>query len=196
MIDTGYSGKLHKYILVGIPGCGKTTIGRLAAEKLGMPFFDSNEIAEGRILEAAEGGKSWYRFAQLADKEQKKAFIELAALDPAAVIATGAEIALTPECLWHMRRMGTVVHVRRDAKTIQEGLESEACPNQSMVKKNDGPWRDTRIAALEEYSKALPEYEMAADFAIENNGEVDECVDKLVALISQGCPRVYDISEE
>ena len=35
---------MKKYILIGIPGCGKTTLGKLAAEMLGIQFFDTDEI--------------------------------------------------------------------------------------------------------------------------------------------------------
>ena len=35
-------------VLVGMMGVGKTTVGRIVAERLGRPFFDSDELVEAR----------------------------------------------------------------------------------------------------------------------------------------------------
>jgi shikimate kinase len=35
-------------VLVGVPGAGKTTVGRLLAKELGLKFFDSDQVIEAR----------------------------------------------------------------------------------------------------------------------------------------------------
>ena len=35
-------------VLVGVPGAGKTTVGKLLAKNLGMIFFDSDQVIESR----------------------------------------------------------------------------------------------------------------------------------------------------
>jgi shikimate kinase len=35
-------------VLVGVPGAGKTTVGKLLAKKLGIDFFDSDQVIESR----------------------------------------------------------------------------------------------------------------------------------------------------
>ena len=39
-------------VLVGVPGAGKTTVGKLLAKELGLEFFDSDQVIE------ASAGKS------------------------------------------------------------------------------------------------------------------------------------------
>src|SRR5687767_8380329 len=40
----GFAGKGHRVVLVGMMGSGKTTIGRLLAERTGWPYFDNDEL--------------------------------------------------------------------------------------------------------------------------------------------------------
>ena len=40
--------KTPKLLLVGLPSTGKTTIGRLIAQRTGRPFFDTNEMIEAQ----------------------------------------------------------------------------------------------------------------------------------------------------
>ena len=37
---------MNNLILIGMMGCGKSTVGRLAAEKLGLAFADTDERIE------------------------------------------------------------------------------------------------------------------------------------------------------
>ena len=41
--------EMRNIILIGMPGCGKTTVGRALAEALGRPFFDADEMLERRV---------------------------------------------------------------------------------------------------------------------------------------------------
>jgi shikimate kinase len=43
-------------------------------------------------------------------KEQQNSMIKLCKLKQPAIIATGAEVALMPECAELMQKMGTVIH--------------------------------------------------------------------------------------
>ena len=36
-------------ILVGLPGCGKSTVGRQLGRRLGLPFVDSDAVIEQRV---------------------------------------------------------------------------------------------------------------------------------------------------
>ena len=39
------------YVLMGVSGCGKTTVGKLLAEKLGLPFFDADDFHPASNIE-------------------------------------------------------------------------------------------------------------------------------------------------
>ena len=58
--------KLTKISLTGMMGSGKTSIGKILANKLNLPFYDSDKCIEDRIdLKISEifstYGESWFR---------------------------------------------------------------------------------------------------------------------------------------
>ncbi len=61
-------------ILCGLPMCGKTTVGKLVAEKLGRPFVDTDELIEKAYV--AETGKK-YSCRQIYFLEGESAFRDL-----------------------------------------------------------------------------------------------------------------------
>jgi len=104
-------------ILIGIPGCGKTTLGELAAEMLGIRFFDMDKIFMEKInlLDPTD----IFRIALNGQfiNEQKKIMFELSKLKCSAIISTGAEVALIPEAVRLKKKMGAVIHIQRNLKT-------------------------------------------------------------------------------
>ena len=62
---------MKNIVLIGMMGCGKSTVGRLAAEKLGMAFVDTDERIEGDTGRAipeifAQEGEDGFREHELA----------------------------------------------------------------------------------------------------------------------------------
>lgn len=39
---------MKNIVLIGMPGCGKTTLGKLLAAKLKMEFYDADDVLEQR----------------------------------------------------------------------------------------------------------------------------------------------------
>ncbi|MBI2536039.1 MAG: shikimate kinase [Gemmatimonadetes bacterium] len=81
-------------VLVGLPGAGKTTIGRLVAAALGAPFVDLDDAVERRSGKAisqvfAQDGEGGFRTLERAE-------MEAALLTPSCVIAAGGGWAAQP----------------------------------------------------------------------------------------------------
>ena len=93
-------------VLVGMPGSGKSTVGRLVAERLGRPFIDTDErFAEhhGTPVPAylAEHGEPAFRAAEAA-------VVADAVRTGGAVIAAGGGAALDPLNRWALWHHGVV----------------------------------------------------------------------------------------
>ena len=174
---------MNKYILIGIPNCGKTTLGRRAAERLGMPFFDTDIMIKNRIGNVDFVDFGFLRFAERFNKEQREVVLELARKNDPAIIATGAEIALIPSCLYVLQQIGVIIHLKRDPDIILDGLEKRSKSFVITIAVNGGPPIKSDVGAVTEYAKELFHYEAAANLSLDNNGTEEEGLEKLIALI-------------
>ena len=85
-------------ILVGLPGAGKTTVGGLLAEELGMPFVDVDTLIEERV--GASAADIFAERGEVAFRElERQSVAELLARDTAHVIAPGGGWAAQPDNL-------------------------------------------------------------------------------------------------
>ena len=108
-------------ILVGMPACGKSTVGVLAAKNLGYRFVDSDLVIQerdGRHLHRiiAEEGQSGF----LAIEEAVN--LTLGLDETPTVIATGGSAVYSPAAMAHFKSVGTVVYLRLSFETVKKRL--------------------------------------------------------------------------
>jgi shikimate kinase len=110
-------------VLVGLPGSGKTTVGRLVAERLGAPFIDSDLVIQRRMNMPvtrifAEHGEA--RFRQLEAEVMTQALG-----GPPAVIAPGGGWIAQPGALEEAKPKALLVYLRTMALTAAKRVGQE-----------------------------------------------------------------------
>jgi shikimate kinase len=173
-------------ILIGLPNSGKSTLGKKAAEALNMSFFDTDKMIMEKI-EKANLHPS-YIFTMMFSGRFYTEQIEIVkkpyCLEEGAIIATGAEVALIPECASLLTEMGTVILLKRDVQIMLEDLaDKEKYPNRVIMTFDDGEAIDTSVEVVKEYAKESEEYEKIAHKVFENNSDEETAVKQFIKFI-------------
>lgn len=106
---------MKNLVLIGLPGCGKSTVGRRLATELGLSFLDCDAEIEGK-----NGKKVEEIFAKMEEKffrDQESEVLAQALSKPGRVIATGGGIVLRKENR-ELLRKATVVFLDRQINNI------------------------------------------------------------------------------
>ena len=145
-------------ILIGMPGCGKSTVGVILAKVLGLQFCDTDLVIqqrEGRRLQEiidAEGNDAFLRC-------ERDALVTLDVED--SVVATGGSAVYSAEAMAHLRAIGTVVYLRVSAEEIERRLADFAA--RGVAIKDGQTVRDL-------YDERIPLYEKYADITVSAEG--------------------------
>lgn len=111
------SCQMENWVLLGMPGCGKTTLGRALAAETGRPFVDTDQALEERTgqsipaLLAARG--------EAAFRDLETALLAEVGRGSGQVIATGGGCVLRPENLPLLRQNGRLLWVRRPLQLLE-----------------------------------------------------------------------------
>jgi shikimate kinase len=103
-------------VLVGMPGCGKSAIGRRLAPRLDLPFVDADEEIEraaGKSIKEifADHGEAYFRDGE------RRVIARLLASGP-QVLATGGGALMAEETRENIRRAGLSVWVKADVAVL------------------------------------------------------------------------------
>ena len=175
--------KMSKYYLIGLPHCGKSTLGRQVAEVLELPFFDTDSMVKDRLELTRPSQLFSPSFHREFMYQQYAIMTELAELDGPAIIATGAEIALMSQCVEIMKNTGIIIHIQRTFESLAAEATKDGKPQLILYSEN-GPTINMQEETVKLYAKELYRYEALTDVILENNGSEEEGVEKLVALIN------------
>ena len=106
-------------ILIGMPGCGKSTVGVVLAKALGMDFVDSD-----LVIQKQTGAK----LSELIDQHGDAGFraienrINAELQVENSVIATGGSVVYGEEAMRHLKALGTVVYLKLSCEAIADRL--------------------------------------------------------------------------
>jgi len=170
-------------VLVGYRGCGKTTVARLLAQRLGLPAIDADDLLEARV------GRS---IASLIADRGEAAFRDLesevlaeALAGPPAVLATGGGVVLREANRERLRSSGRpVVWLHAGADVIRGRLAADP----TTVSRRPGL---TGADPLAEVTAALvartPLYDEVADIAFDTTSEdPGRITDRIAAWLDAG----------
>lgn len=149
-------------VLIGMAGCGKSTVGKVLSEKLGKELVDTDQMIENAenmpIPEIIE------KFGEIHFRNCENAAVMLAGREKECVIATGGGVITRPENYNPLKQNGIIVFINRDADL----LPTKGRPLSQMH----------GVKAL--YEQRMPLYRQFADVEIDGNGTIEEVADRII----------------
>ena len=106
-------------ILIGMPGCGKSTVGVVLAKAANMDFIDSDLVIQRRMgcklsaLIDAHGDEGFRAIENRINAELEA---------ESSVIATGGSVIYGEDAMRHLKEIGTVVYLKLSYEGIEERL--------------------------------------------------------------------------
>jgi shikimate kinase len=147
-------------VLVGFMGTGKTTIGKIAAERLGLEFVDTDDLIVARAGEAIP--KIFERVGEEGFRDLETAVLRGLVGGAGRIVATGGGIVTRPENLALLRELGFVVWLSASVATI---FERVSLNRERPLLYTEDPLRTiTDMLALRE-----PIYREVADLNVETD---------------------------
>ena len=137
-------------VLIGMPGCGKTTVGNLLSKELNMPLFDSDaliiEKTKREISDIFEkDGEAFFR------NLEQEAILELSG-KTGSIIATGGGAVLKKENIENLSKNGKIYFIDR--------------PLENLVPTADRPTASSIEAIKRRYEERYEIYKKSADSII------------------------------
>ncbi len=160
--------KKQNIILIGMPGCGKSTIGVVLAKKLGFSFIDSDLVIQektGKLLHEIISEQGIETFSQIEND------INQSITGTNCIIATGGSAVYGEAAMEHFKQIGTVIYLKLSFYTIKERL-GDLKQRGVVLKKGQ------TLHSL--YEERIPLYEKYADVTINCNHKPFR---RIVALI-------------
>lgn len=187
------SGEGAGLALVGYRGTGKSTVGRLLADRLRRPFVDADDWIvdrSGRTIRAIfeESGEPVFR-----DWEQR-VLRAIEAERPGAVVATGGGAILREDNRRLLRSFGLVVWLRAEPDELARRLEADATTREARPSL-------TSAGTLREISDVLevrtPLYRAVSHVEVDTRDKPASAVaEEILAHWSRFDPTHSDLTEE
>ena len=144
-------------VLIGMPSCGKTTLGKMLAEEFGKEFVDTDE----EIIKKAgiTIPKIFEKYGEEYFRNLESEVIRELSVKQLLVIATGGGAVLRKENIDALKQNGKIIFIDR--------------PLDMLITTDDRPLSSSREALEERYFERYSLYCFASDVRINADGDIN-----------------------
>ena len=167
---------MDNIVLIGMPGCGKSTVGVLLAKALGFDFIDTDVVLQAREQRKLQEMIDDIGIDAFLEKEQS-AILSLNCRR--CVIATGGSVVYGAQAMAHLARCGKIVYISLPYEEIEGRISNLA--TRGVTLREGQTLRDL-------YDERVPLYEAHAQltFAAEDS-DIETTVSKIALMIENDC---------
>lgn len=156
-------------VLIGMPGSGKTTLGKIISEKLKMEFIDTDNYIEKKmnltVSDLFKNGEEYFR------KIETQAIFEI--IDEGIfVIAAGGGIIKKEINMTRLNYNSVIFFLNRNVDMI---INNDDISNRPLIGNH-------KEKVFELYNERIDKYKKYCHFEIENNGNMEEAADEIINM--------------
>lgn len=166
--------KILNVVFVGMPGCGKTSVGKEYARLTGRSFLDTDVFVEQAGMSIPD---IFEKYGEKIFRDKETQAVKMLSALSEKVIATGGGAIEREENVKLMKQNGVVVYLKRD-------LDKLATENRPL---SSGGREKTLLL----YDRRHTLYENAADFTVETHENVEDCAKRLYEMIKNGLSKKF-----
>jgi shikimate kinase len=170
----------NRLTLIGYRACGKSTVGRLAAARLGWPFIDADHVLEERL--GCSISAFFARHGEAAFRDHEEAIVaELLAGPAPLVLATGGGAVIRPATRTCLKTHGgLVVWLQATPALVQDRLRRNLGGRPSL----------SSASPVDEAPRIMAEregwYREVATAILDATQPAQELADALVRMVTEG----------
>ena len=157
--------QMQNIILIGMPGCGKTTVGKALADALGRPFYDADAVLEQRLGMSIPDFFAKYGESSFRDAETE--VLQELGKQSALVLATGGGCVTRAENYPLLHQNGQIIRVQRPLELLPIA----------------GRPVSAKCGVSELYKAREPLYASFADASVSNDGSISDCVNQILEVL-------------
>ena len=167
--DSFYIGNKN-IVLIGMPGCGKTVIGKEISKRTDLEFFDVDKLIE------KQEGKSITDIFKLGEehfRDIESSIIKKLSCEKHIVISTGGGAIKRPINMEVLRKNSVIIFIDRPIEEILKDVDTSKRPLLKEGKEN----------LYNIYKERYDLYKLNCDMKVVNNKDINLAVDKLLTYI-------------
>jgi len=163
---------MNNIYLIGMPGCGKSTIGKIIADRLNLKHIDADKFLEDKYFQTIP---DIFRMYGEEDFRQKESTVieELSKMSD-ILVSTGGGVVVRENNKEIMKNSGIVVFIDTTPDNILK--------NSSL---SGRPLLNDKNRIFEIYKSRIDLYKDFADIIIENNSSIETAADEIIKYLSK-----------
>ena len=157
-------------VLIGMPGCGKTTFGKAVAKELQRSFYDADDVV---VTKEKKTIPELFAISEACFRDAETRAAQTLAAKKGCIIACGGGVVKRPVNIEIYKKTGVIIWIDRSPATIIGDVDADSRPL----------LREGAQKIYDLYHERLSLYQKAADYTIVNDKASEDVIRELIDCI-------------
>ena len=155
---------MNNISLIGMAGCGKSTVGSAISKKFNLSYIDTDHLIEKKFQMALEDIKKrfGYKFVRSSEEE-----VILSINSSTQIISTGGSAVYSNLSMKHLKSFSKIIYIDTPLATIVERID---------IGQERGLAVPDGVSISDIYSERKPLYEEFSEHIVDGSKSIDEII--------------------